>query len=417
MRLNVLYHVRRAFLQLHCVLVFVVAITAYFGWERVSVAANADVSPNAEDEVRALAAAYLMNRDSFKQEDCTYELRQFRPDDEEQVFRNVVQPEGVAMGYLVRDGSKMCCKITVSDDVMDAIRKHALKGNRTVFLPRSLLLDGERGMSYSEAINGGGLFSSATPPHKGLVFTPFSFGRFTGKREEDHPGAIIENPDEKARVGLLTGEIPGEPHAVVGAHELVGIEYSKLIGTKRFTMQFFLAPTKGYLPIICRSYYDGKISQKVVITDVRQISKDRAYPIRTVNVQYGEGKSPIDWALETRVTSLKVDEPMDSSLFQVPVAKNAAIRDLTDINSQFKMPNDGLVGLKDIDGLFEQAARQSAQQKIWDEENAKTVAVKGNEPPDPPRHYRRRLWLILLCLTTVVALCLTFVIHRRKART
>jgi hypothetical protein len=362
-----------------------------------------DKSSDSEKEVRALAAAYLANRDSFQQMECTYELRQFRTSNEDEIFRNLVNVEGMATGLWVRDGSKSRCEIMVSE----AVLQQSFKDNRIVFAPQSVLLDGDRGISYSRALNGGGLFSSAYPPVKGIVLTPFSFGRFTGREEEYHPGMMIEHPEMKFVAHLFEGEVPEEPHAAVGPRELVGIEYSGMLKSHTIKLQFFLAPAKGCLPIIARSYLDGAMLQKAVITEIRQIGQDRAYPIRSLNIQYGV-KASTTWAVETRVKSLKVDKPVNASLFQIEVPENAAIRNFADDKSQFKVPSDGRVGLEDLDGLFNQAAKQSVKEKAWDEQHA---AVK-----EPWKYYRKRLGVISLLLAVLAGLCLTFFIRKKWAR-
>ncbi len=99
-----------------------------------------------EEEIRRMAAAYITNRDSFRQLECTYELRclPLPPGKEDDIFRDLAKPIATATGLLVRDGSTVRSEVSVSDKDLE----QSFKDNRIVFPPRAVLLDNERGITY-----------------------------------------------------------------------------------------------------------------------------------------------------------------------------------------------------------------------------------------------------------------------------
>ncbi len=386
-------------------LVPAVVILAILMISRACLAQATSSGEDFEEGARALAATYVENRDSFQHVECTYELRQFRHEDEESVFRDVAVVEGQAKGLLVRDGSKIRRQIIVSDADLDK----AMQMERIVFDPRQLLLDGERGVTYSRDIKGGVLYSSAYPPEK-LIITPFDYGRFTGSRGFFHPGLILNCSE----IHPVDEGVPEEPHAAVDSIEMVGIECRLKAGSGSLRFQFFLAPAHGCLPIVCRSYLNDRPLQKSVITDIRDVGKGRFYPMRSLNLQYTEGEPPINWAVETRVTSLTVDQPVAPSLFQIKIEKGGVLRDAADDNSQFRILEDQVVGLDGLDDLFQRAAAQSKQEALW--ARARSEAAEAVEVAEVAETGMAMPTWIILPLVCVVGLALLILLIRLRTR-
>jgi hypothetical protein len=390
-------------------------------------AQRGDSASDVEEEVRALAETYLENLQSFEQMECLYELRKSYPDDEESVLLGLTPSDPDAGGILVCDGSKKRYEVTVTDAVLE----QAYRLSRITFPPKAMLLDGERGISYCRDLHGGVLFSSAYPPEITMV-TPFDYGRFSGSRRVFHPALILEDFGRKFEVRRPDGQVPEEPHASVGSDELVGIEYSMqgLPADKgSFEFQFFLSPSHGCLPIICRNYGNGLLMQKSVITDIRKVGTNRFFPMRSVNIHYGP-EYRVSFAVETRVTSLTVDQPVAASWFQIQVEKGGVLRDGADDNSQFKLSEDQTVRLEDLDDLFQRAADRSKQNAIWAKareeaaETAKVTEAKVAEAADrgvttpvlgSERGMALPVWSIVT-LTGVVALVLLIWLIRLRTR-
>ena len=100
---------------------------------------------------------------------------------------------------------------------------------------------------------------------------------------------ILEQKNIPWKVSLLKEANYEEPYAyAIPKNEIDAIEYR--IEEKGVTaqVQFYLARTKGYLPIVAKYSINGIPIQKLVTTDIRQIDKNRAFPIRSVNIQYHE---------------------------------------------------------------------------------------------------------------------------------
>src|SRR3990172_7074664 len=291
---------------------------------------------DSDEAVRALASAFVANRDSFQQIECAFELRQFRIESEEDAFNGRVTPEAVARGSFIRDGAKLRQEVDVPDVEVEA----AVKRGSIVFDPKCLLLDGERGIYYSKDITGAVLYSPAHPAENTLL-GPFSCGRFFGGGGPQ-PETILDGPFAGFAVRLISEPVADEPHAAVPMRELVGFEYTSKSGNLR--IQFFIAPAHGHLPIVCRQYFkgvpeknfQGGLAQKSVTTDLRHFDQQRVFPMRNINVHYRPDKPDIAaFAVETRVTDIKVGQPVDPTVFQIGVKANSVLRDGADDNSQF----------------------------------------------------------------------------------
>lgn len=371
--------------------------------------AQSDASSRDDEGVRALAVEYLANRDSFQKLDCVYQLRSYRHPVEGDLFRDAAQVEATAKGVIARDGAKVREEMLVDDAVVE----ESLRRGWIVFAPCSRVLDGDRGVGYGKDLNVAVLYSAACARGK-LVITPFDFGRFTGDSGQDHPGAIIEHPELKRDVRLLDREAtPNQPQTAVETSKLVGIEYvSEVSKGHAMRWQFFLAPDAGYLPIVCRSYIDERPLQKAVITDVRRIGKSRAYPMRSVNFAYHENESQVKWANETRVISLKVDEPVDPARFRLELPKGAHLRDAADDKSQFEFPATRTVGLEDLDDLFAQTRERSKAVAEWEK------TWSGPKPEASPavgRNWGKSL-LLWTNIAIVAALAVAIAVRRLRSR-
>ena len=369
-------------------------------------ASSEDKTQQVDERMRALAAAYVANRDSFQQIECTFELRKFRPENEEDVFSGRAQPEAVARGTLLRDDGKMKQEIAVPDVEVKA----ALERGWIVFGPKCLLLGGERGISYSKDINGGVIYSSSHPA-KNTLLGPFSFGLFFSGGGPQ-PETILEGPDAQFTVRRVEGAVADEPHAAVPMRELVGFEYVTKPEIGSLRIQFFIAPKQGHIPIVCKQIFEEQLIQKTVTTDIREFDQQRVFPMRNLNVHYNPSKPNLVAAVvESRVTDIKVGKPVDPALFQIKVKANAALRDAADDKSQFVVPQARTISLGDLNELFQTAAKQSTEQVAIEKE----IAARGPGPLRRPGAYSRViLWIVNLLL--IVFLGATLVVMRSRKK-
>ena len=235
--------------------------------------------PDGQEVGRALATMYIKNRDSFERIDCRYQLRHFASGAaESDVVLDRLQPDAIAEGKLLRDGAKERREV----DVTDADLEDGLRNGHIIFDTKHQLLDGDRGLYYARDLKGSVLYSSAYSAKRDVT-GPFSWGLFSFPHDTGNVDSVLTRPDGMQVVRVLQVPDLDEPAAAVPSAELIGIECRENMKEVTLRVQFFLAPHHGYLSVVCRKYFDDKLQEKVVITDVRKVDDERFFPMRHIH--------------------------------------------------------------------------------------------------------------------------------------
>jgi len=323
------------------------------------------------DDPRALISGYLANRESFQQIECRYALHSYRPENEESVLLGRVTPRATARCVLFRDGAKVKIETLVESD----LERH---GNSFVYSPYQAVRDGKRGMRFDgdgNAIGVGFLYSLTSPYSRDTGPTPFDLGRFheDTMRLLDPSMGLWEylSTATKTSCRFFDGAAPEEPGAAVPSNELVGVEFCQDLTEPvrmSYKSELFIAKARGCVPIVFRSYRDGRLSQKMVVTDIREIDPTRVFPLRSVTCVYCS-KETLFWASDIQVTDLIVDHPVDPEKFKIDVLKRTPI--IIAEMPTFLMTQSERVGLDDFDRLYDISAKIAASQRDSDEKRAR----------------------------------------------
>gem|GEM_PF-5935962 len=292
--------------------------------------------------------------------------------------------------------------------------------HRSVFNPMRRLIQGNRGIDYSIMLNGGVLYSEAYPPDY-MDYTPFSFGRFAGSRGCWNPGVILQTL-EGFRINsrlLPNSEVDADTSFAMSwanhQGDLQGVEYTLTAGADTITLQFWISPEDGYLPVLSRLLLNDQLSQIAILMESRHFSGGRCFPIRVINAQYAKssGKNEIAWVLESSVKHLDVDKPVSEAEWFIDVDSGAALRNAADDRSQFKIESASQVHLDDLEQLFQRAAAQSRQEALWAE-----ARLREKDTPLSRADSQWVSWsrMIILGNVALFGLALAVVLLKRRGR-
>jgi beta-lactamase regulating signal transducer with metallopeptidase domain len=363
---------------------------------------NTRSSIGENEYVYSLARNYIANRDSFTQVECGYEIGKYWPSFEEPVqeglarnIRNIayntvfedivsestIGPRARCQGLLIQDGSLL----RVENNVSEEERQRAIDERLGVFSTNRFWQDGESVVRNSGRTNSWIVYDPEMTPDVN-VYAPFRFGHSDQSETWRFPSAIIEHPELNQQVRLLDEPAPSAPDMAVPSSELIGVEYAWEISseteTHTLTSQHWFAPTAGHLPIITKHYMDGELFEKITITDVRHVGENRAYPIRSICFHYDSQEERITFALETLITDLTVDEPIDESRLKVELPEPTMLH-YTTLNASTGTPSyksrlsdSGLHSVAELYALFGETEEPPAPASVEElERNARTAAL------------------------------------------
>lgn len=371
---------------------------------------------SSDEEVRAIAASYIGNIDSFTRCRCEYVLNQYRPKSLQEIKNGDCLPEAMATAHYQRDGDKIRFEVEVGNDTMEEIARL----HRSAFNPMRRLIQGNRGIAYSMVLNGGVLYSEAYPPEY-MDYTPFSFGRFAGSRGCWNPGVILQTLDGfriNSRL-MPNSEVDAETSMAISLanHQggLQGVEYTLTAGADTIALQFWISPEDGFLPVFSRLLLNDQLSQIAILIESRHFSGGRCFPIRVINAQYAKssGGNEIAWVLESSVKHLEVDKPVSEAAWFIDVDSGAALRNAADDRSQFKIESASQVHLDDLEQLFQRAAAQSRQEALWAEARLREKDTPLSKADSPWLSWSR---VIIFGNVALFGLALVVILFKRRRR-
>jgi hypothetical protein len=249
------------------------------------------------------------------------------------------------------------------------------------FLPLKQIWGKGQGIRFSPTLHGGGF----RPPDSNgpqTMITPFDMIGSMGKDERMHPARLIhesfEEDDVSCRVG--TEEVDGRDLVVV-SHV-----YPDAVERPRHT--FWFDAERGFLPVrMIREFDDPKERLvKTVVTEVRECSNGRWFPIRTVKVCFpapDQAEKSIE-VFDLRVTELDVDTPPSDDMLAIEIPKGAQLHNGVEPNSQIAIQADRRIGVSDFDELSE---RMGIRREERFQETEQMQPVELSETPMSPQRW------------------------------
>jgi hypothetical protein len=219
------------------------------------------------------------------------------------------------------------------------------------FWPLKQIWGKGQGIRFSPTLHGGGF----RPPDSNgpqITITPFDMIGSMGRDESLHPARLIhESFDEEDVLCQVDGieDIEGR--------KLVVVSHTYRDSPERARCTFWFDAERGFLPVrMIREYDDPKKRLvKTVVTEVRECSNGRWFPIRTVKMGFpapGQAEKSIE-VFDLRVTELDVDTPPSGDMLAIEIPKGALLHNGVEPNSQITIQADRRIGVKDFDELGE----------------------------------------------------------------
>ncbi len=345
----------------------------------LAIAATCHAGEEAE-RLTAIAESALFNRNAFPFIDCRFVLTHGTCDSENEPIadgprRVLLSSQGT---WIVRkDEVKYELEVdpTVEQQrVREAIAAETAKtkdtpakGRVTValgmkFVSRRVLWNGTNGMSYTPLMAAGALFR---PDERGpsISITPFDLVGMMGPDESRHPGSLIAARDKTDGV---TCRFAGSDD--VGGRNLLVVSYDETSGKQQVRSRYWFDPERGFLPVqMTRQYDDPSCTRtKVVVTDVRECSGGRWFPMRSVAVLSPGTAQPDDKldVFELVVHELDVDSPAPDVLLALDIPQGARLHNGVEPNSQDTLQKPRRICIADLRDLEEDMSRRAEGRRV-----------------------------------------------------
>lgn len=370
--------------------------------------------------MRALAEAALDHRRAWEFFKCSFTIAVGTAADEESAVRAGPADAQLADGILVVDGPRIRFESNLDEATRAKERFTQIatedKGNgrKRVIARSSLrinparsLWDGARGVRYGTLGN----IVTLTAPDAGgprVVTTPLDLAGNMGRDEERHPAkSILKSKEDAAIRCVFRGEERIDGHDC----EVIDIDEQILPGKDgSWHRTVYFDTERGCLPIKMEMWVSTPDAVTTVrVTDVRECSRGRWFPMRTVKVRRSKGAQADEHldVTEIKVTQLDLDHRPQRSDFTIAVDGGALLNDNVHRGGQLVIASNRAIGLDDLDELSGHIVKAA-------ERNNSDVTVEANVTTAPAVPTYRK-WLIVGNVVIVVILT-SLVAYRAVAR-
>lgn len=346
-------------------------------------------------ELRAMAEAYLHNRESFPFFTCSFVVSSGGARNEEEA--RLRGPTGAVTrrsGIWVVDGDKVRYELLPVGRLK--IEGAGGDGAFSVTLPPEIYLaNGPAGLKADLVMNGGILYSRDKVPSRPPSLTPWDF-------------ADLHGTGEDYTFGRLIAEYSGRPDvyqfSLRGPEELRGKRVVRVdVHSGDVFNVFFLDPKRAYLPVEIWCPVKGQPDIKVFVTHVRACSNARWFPERCVVVWLPprEYKDAGVTVRELRVTELDVDRPPAEEAFAVTTPHRLQLHDGSNPNSGIQIQAGRTIHVRDLPSLV----------------RGQELQTQAHGGASVPEDSRLPFWVIIgLNVIVVTALMAVWYGHRRARR-
>jgi hypothetical protein len=305
---------------------------------------------NESKVAKAIAEAYLSNRESFTFFTCRFRLRSGQARTVDKALAGSLFDTTSATGVWIVHGPNVRFEIVCDPiSVQAAFRKSAAASVVGVPLPMKKFLDnGSIQLLYSPIGNAAVLHRPADR-RATVELSPFDMG-VMGRDEEFSPARVIQDSLRKGAFCEIESEKP-----TAGGRVIVSVGPSR----NRIDEKYFFDPKTGFiLREAWMSRPDGTgLLHKVFITDVRECSPNRWFPTRSVYVSKPDAQGPHK-VREITVVALDSDHPPKDADFLIELPGGTHLNDGVQPASQLTLATQERVRLKDLENL---AARCEAR--------------------------------------------------------
>lgn len=377
-------------IELHENILFEVCEMIYSAsWKSLIVAAVvtlnvACMASQETDRLKVIAESALSNRNAFPFITCRFRLRYGKSDNEDQalmggplrvkltgngiwiVRHDQVRYELIVDSAIERHHVELALGSFLTSNTSKKMNK-SKKGTIEVslgmrFISRKILWDGSKGMSYTPMLFGGG-FLPPDQPSPGIVMTPFDLVGMMGRDECFHPGNLIE--ESKKRTGVSCRFAGLE---LVRGRNLLGVTYDDTSGRYNVHSEYCFDPKRGFLPVQVTKQSENhkQVRTKVVVTDVRECSGGRWFPVRSVKV-LSPGPVQRDQDLdvfELTARELDVDTPPSDAMLVIDIPKGARLHNGIDPQSQSTLRQQQRISVADLSGVKQDMNSRARQRQI-----------------------------------------------------
>jgi hypothetical protein len=285
--------------------------------------------------IRFLVEGYLANRASFTHYSCKMRLRQGKNSSLSKAY--VGGPDrGVAIAdaNLLVDGAMVSYSRKSSDKpVYDPTLAQA-----TLNLPPGAILsDGNTTLDVD-------LFAAAGNVKKafrGIDYTTWNPGGITSGTDGEFGSYVGRNLAADAKVVFHGAKI-------VDGEELTSFD----IGSPDSMKSFDVDEQRGFIPVTIRSFYKGRPFVTIKTTEIRSISRDRWFPIRSVAVWHvGEADSGDHIAREVVATTLDTESRPARSAFKIVIPGGTRLGIENTHNTAFSLKEPSVISLDMLNNL------------------------------------------------------------------
>ncbi len=370
----------------------------------------------AEEErtLRVIMEGSMANRRSFHYLTCEFAITRGFAESEAEAKKegvSTIVEDGKGLWYV----SSQKCRFEIHSDQskMVAAVREWLKNHKpdpadgpfsvplgTKLGPRKLLWDGDQGVAISGLLRGGALIPK-DQSGPGVRISPFDMAGWMARDEDQHPALLIErsfvNADIECRFG---GRESSDGEAMLS----VAFTYPSSPESGRVTYLF--DPKRGFLPIQMRR---TKPPVTVYVTDAKECSGSRWFPMRTVAVQSSE-QGDIE-VLEVLVTRLDVDTPPEDSVFAIDVAEGTRIHDGVNPLSLVSFPDGDQISVEDLTKL---AGKMSTAAEKRENERRAEMSVITEVDADTKRGAYR--WMLIGGIGVALLLVACLLVRRSRVQ-
>jgi len=314
----------------------------------------------AEMRIRALAEATASNRVSFEYCTCHFVLRLGTAESlDSAVDGQLENVDAETTGVWVVDRDRLRYELIRPQHVVQQEKEQ----NRLRIVPLRVVKDSKRGVYFNEMIHGGTVYH---PGHTGrpLEVTPFTMAGAMGAAAGLD---LVRSVRRSLKDDRIWARYEGK--RTIDGVPLEMVRFGVTDDDDQSDLVYLLDPARGFLPVqLWIQRPDGTVHSKAVVTDVRQCTGDRWFPMRCVyfrarteDAMQGAGSVTV-----FQVTDLNVANRPSDDAFVVTIPKGAALHDGEKLGSQITLDAALKVGLDDAERLYNatQARYESYKRRI-----------------------------------------------------
>ena len=339
------------------------------------------------DRLQVIAESSLANRKAFPFVNCRFAVVYAKCDEDKDALEggNLRERQKADGVWIVRK-DQVRHEIVVDPDaereyLAEAYARAAAKADADVetiqvsvgrrLVSRKILWDGARGMSYSPVMGGGGMFSpDAAGP--GITMTPFDLAGMMGPDERLRPGYLIEQIQESSEIKW---RFVGSEK--VRGRDLLVVSCDDTSGTDKEHSKYWFDPERNFLTVQRTHHYDdpSHVRTKVVVTDVRECSGGRWFPMRTVKI-LTPGPAQSERELEVfdlTVKELDVDTPPSDEMLALDIPEGARLHNSVDPLSQSTLEQQQRISVADLGGVKEDMSTRAKERRIRHEQETRPL--------------------------------------------